>query len=135
MDTKNVSPDAEAFAAAYRQHATTLRNWFVAYGVGGPVVLLTNSTLLAALKASSDLATVGWSFLLGVGLQVLLALIDKYADWICYRHALHPDNPATKCQRLATWWVEANAPSFLMDLSSMVLLSVATVTVFRSATL
>jgi hypothetical protein len=122
------NPEADAFTAAYRHHATTLRNWFVAYGVGGPVLFLTNDKLYTALKASGNLGLIGWTFLTGVALQVLLAFIDKYADWICYQKSItNPANPS-RLQRAASWWVEANVPSVLLDLASGVLFGIATVT-------
>lgn len=124
--------EAESYAAAYRQHATTLRNWLVAYGVGGPALFLTNDTLRNALKGSGFLQLVGWTFLLGVALQVCLAFIDKYADWICYQRCMNPAWPPSCASRLATWWVDANAPSILVELGSMVLFAIATVTAFQT---
>jgi hypothetical protein len=130
--------DAKDYAEAYRQHATTLRNWFVAYGVGGPAVLLTNEKLQLALKSSGSYALVGWFFLAGVALQVLLAFVDKYADWICYWRcekappAAPPQAPPplTLSQRLAAWWVQDNRPSIALDLASMAFLAFATGTAF-----
>lgn len=133
MPETSPNPEAEGYATAYRQHATSLRNWLVAYGVGGPALFLTNDKLRDALKASGCLQLVGWTFLLGVALQVCLSFLDKYADWICYQRCLNPNWPESRASRLAAWWVDANAPSIVIELASMILFAVATVAAFQAA--
>ena len=124
--------DADAFAEAYRQHAATLRNWYVAYGIGGPVLFLGNEKLAQKLVAAGEFGRVGVLFLLGVALQVALAMCDKYADWICYYQAAKPSALRSPLSPLAEWWVEANWPSLLLDAGSFILFAAATVLAFRA---
>jgi hypothetical protein len=123
--------EAEEYAAAYRQHATTLRNWIVAYGVGGPVIFLGNDKLRDSLRDSGYLQVVGWTFLIGVALQVVLSFLDKYADWICWQDCVTPNQ--RRWTRRAKWWVNANWPTMLLESASMILLAVATVFAFNAA--
>ena len=127
MPDAPVNSEADAYAAAYRQHATTLRSWLVAYGVGGPAVFLTNDKLRDALKASENLKWIGWTFLLGVAIQVPMSFVDKYSDWICYQRCQNPAWPRTYPSQFAAWWVNANTPSILFEFSSMALFAIATV--------
>jgi hypothetical protein len=131
------SSDAEQFADAYRQHAATLRNWFVAYGVGGPALLITNDKLQLALRNYGRLELVGWCFLGGVFLQVVLSFTDKYADWLCYRACVNegsiPDpKKRNSLETVAFWWVTSNWPSILIELVSVLAFAVATGTAFRA---
>jgi hypothetical protein len=124
--------ESEEFATAYRQHATTLRNWFVAYGVGGPALLLTNEKLQSTLRTYGRIESIGWCFLVGVGLQVLLSFFDKYADFVCYWRCLENVTTPTSSQKIASWWAKSNWPSILIELTSMGLFALATGTVFRA---
>ncbi len=124
--------DADAFAEAYRQHAATLRNWYVAYGIGGPVLFLGNEKLAQKLVAAGEFGIVGVLFLVGVAFQVVLAMFDKYADWICFYQAANPSAPPSPLYGLAAWWVKTNWPSLLLDVGSFILFAAATVLAFRA---
>jgi hypothetical protein len=81
------TPDLETkseFYAPYVEFAQTLRTWFVAYGIGGPVVFLSNDTALLALMKSGTLPRIGLLFLLGGGLQIIGALLNKHSMWYLY---------------------------------------------------
>ena len=68
----------------YWRHAAALRQWFVAYGIGGVVLFLTNRPLFSALSPCA-LKTVAAFFLAGVLFQVVLAFINKvfnYNHWL-----------------------------------------------------
>lgn len=64
-----------------------LRTWFVAYGIGGPALLLTNDGIRSKITASGWLRWIALAFLLGGALQVLLTIANKAALWGCYRAA------------------------------------------------
>jgi hypothetical protein len=73
-----------AFFANYSEYAKTLRAWLVAYGIGGPVLFLTNNDLSIALKTSACRNWIVDLFLVGVALQVILAFINKWCAWHMY---------------------------------------------------
>jgi len=127
-DQERVHRDAEAkaFAEAYRHHAGTLRNWFVAYGIGAPVLFLSNEKLWAKFAQTGHAKQIGALFLLGVAAQVSLALVDKYADWLCFIVLTKPETHQGRFHRAAEWWVEANWPSIALDFASLILFALAT---------
>ena len=46
-----MADEIEELYKAYEEHAKTLRTWLVAYGIGAPVVFLTNEQLSKRLLA------------------------------------------------------------------------------------
>lgn len=109
------------YKEAYRLHATTLRNWFVVYGVGGPALLLGNEKILVKANAEAVTGVVMLCFIAGAACQVLLSLVDKYADWICYVRSSANIAPAKRnCkQRIADWWMTRDFPSVFLDLATI----------------
>src|SRR5688572_11558052 len=69
---------------AYEEHSKTLRTWFVAYGIGAPVLFLSNDALWKRLIDSGSGPGVTKLFLFGVGIQVGLAALNKWLMWILY---------------------------------------------------
>lgn len=68
----------------YSDYSRSLRTWLVAYGVGGPVLFLTNDTLAARIAESGYAGQITFAFLLGVALQIMLSLINKWSAWHMY---------------------------------------------------
>ena len=71
----------------YADYSRTLRAWLVAYGVGGPVLFLTNDKISTRVASSGYGRQIIFSFLLGVGLQIVLSLINKWGAWHMYAGA------------------------------------------------
>lgn len=78
------SDDGSGHYTAYEEHARTLRTWLVAYGIGAPVLILSQDKLWEKLAAAGSLRFIAMLFLTGVALQVLLAALNKSAMWACY---------------------------------------------------
>jgi len=57
-----MTTEREEYFKAYEEYSKVLRTWFVAYGIGGPVLLLTNETLAKAIKASGQVRVLRPSF-------------------------------------------------------------------------
>ncbi len=74
---KNVESQADQYFNAYAELSKTLRTWLVAYGIGAPIVLLTNAGFSGAIRKAGDSKYVAGAFLLGVAAQVALAAINK----------------------------------------------------------
>jgi len=71
----------------YSDYSRTLRAWLVAYGIGGPVLFVSNKELAAKVGASAHAEQIILAFLLGVALQIVLALINKWSAWHMYAGA------------------------------------------------
>jgi hypothetical protein len=68
----------------YKDHSNILRTWLTAYGVGAPVLLLSQEKLWEKLGQAGNLKEVAILFLIGVAFQALLAALNKYVMWSCY---------------------------------------------------
>ena len=116
---------------AYEDYSKTLRTWFVAFGVGAPLVLLTNEKLSTKLAASPLLPPLVAAYAIGVGLQVLLAIVNKNAMWACYYGEVENSFQSTRRYKVANWlsqqyWIDA-----AFDFLTAVLFGLATFRVFR----
>jgi hypothetical protein len=75
-----VAPSAQYYEE-YTEYAKTLRTWLVAYGIGGPVLYLTQQNVPAKISATGRGDDIALLFLAGVLLQVGVALLYKAAAW------------------------------------------------------
>lgn len=115
---------------AYEDYSKTLRTWFVAFGVGAPLVLLTNEKLSGKLAASPLLPTLVSAYCVGVGLQVLLAILNKNAMWACYYGDAEPAFQRTRRYRVAAWLSEQYWIDAAVDVVTAILFGLATFRVF-----
>jgi hypothetical protein len=69
---------------AYLEYNKVLRTWFVAFGIGGPALLLVNKLLIDKLIATSNLRCVAIAFMSGAVAQVIGAMLNKIANWYVY---------------------------------------------------
>ena len=79
-----MSASSDGHYKVYEEHMKTLRAWFVAYGVGGPVLFITQQEFAATLAGSGYAKLIGMLFLVGVLLQALVALFNKWVNWGLY---------------------------------------------------
>jgi hypothetical protein len=56
----------------------------VAYGIGGPVLFVTQDSISLKIAQSGQAKEIVYGFLLGVVFQVLLSLINKWNNWNIY---------------------------------------------------
>jgi hypothetical protein len=75
---------ASAYFESYAEYNRILRSWFVAFGIGGLAMFLVEDKLRDALIGSGAARLVIALFLAGVALQILVAGMNKYANWYCY---------------------------------------------------
>jgi hypothetical protein len=116
---------------AYEEYSKTLRTWFVAYGVGAPLLLMTNDKLSAKIAAAPEAPYLVAAYCIGVGVQVLLAVVNKNIMWGCYYGQIEPAFKNTRRYRFAEWvsaqyWIDA-----LADLLTAVLFAAATYRLFK----
>lgn len=118
--------DRAEFYKAYEEYARNLRAWFVAYGVGGPVLILTQEHVSKAVIASGAGPGIARLFLSGVGLQILLSLINKWANWGVYAYS---ESQALADGRLFGFWSAVTNQvwiDILLDLGSVACFALAT---------
>ena len=89
LQKKDPSVAGEYFEC-YAEFAKTLRTWFVAYGIGAPILFLSNKAVWETIKSSGNIKFIGLFFLFGVSIQVLEALLYKNAMWYLYRGEENP---------------------------------------------
>lgn len=69
---------------SYLDYNRILRSWFIAFGIGGPVILLTNDTLYADFLRLDEKGCIAILFFGGLFIQVFIAWINKMANWYKY---------------------------------------------------
>jgi hypothetical protein len=79
-----VSDKTKDLYANYQHYNTVLRSWFIGFGVGGPVILISNNDVLLKLKATGCAYFVGSLFFVGVGIQIIISFINKTVGWCNY---------------------------------------------------
>ena len=84
MNNGGVTNESEGYFVQYWQHASSLRNWFIAYGIGGIVLFANKSEVFADFSKTTKLWVV-ILFLIGVLAQALLAFYNKFIQWHVYR--------------------------------------------------
>jgi hypothetical protein len=122
------------FAAAYVEFARTLRTWFVAYGIGAPVLVLNQESLREDFVTDPSARRIAWSFLAGVALQIAAAITYKVAMWYQYMGELDDTFCTTKRYKLSEWVSTALWLELLFDAGTIALFAFATVSVVRIIT-
>jgi len=133
MPRASKAPSEEkGFFEPYSYYARTLRTWFVAYGIGGPAVIITHPETLAVVSEAGDAELIGGLFLAGVAAQVLVAFFNKVTMWYVYYGEVETEFKTTRRYRLADWFSEQFWPDIVMDLVSLIAFGISTVLMFRS---
>jgi hypothetical protein len=116
----------KAYYASYADFSKILRTWFVAYGIGGPIVLLSNNVAWGWLVKSGKIFTVGLLFLIGGALQVSGALLNKHAMWCLYVGESDVKRQSMRNYRFWYKYSELGSVDVLLDLATIILLGCAT---------
>lgn len=116
----------EEYLEAYGEHARTLRLWLVAYGIGAPVLLVTNDVLFLAVLQSGVARQIAFYFLAGVGLQVVISTASKNSMWALYYGETAPRFKQTRRFKVAYWFSEQYWIDLLFDLVTLAFFLVAT---------
>jgi hypothetical protein len=119
-----MTTDREEYFKAYEEYSKVLRTWFVAYGIGGPVLLLTNETLAKAIKASGQGKSLAALFLAGVAF--VLAALNKFSMWGIYFGELKVTFKSSRRYRVSHWYSEQFWIDFAVDVSTLILFALAT---------
>jgi hypothetical protein len=122
---KEVDEDKAGHFQNYADYSRTLRTWLVAYGIGGPVIFLTNDKVADRVAKSGHSQDIVALFLFGVGLQVVLSFINKWVAWHLYRGAEDAEYQETSKYK---FWHAISEQSWLdlaVDFASLVALGFA----------
>jgi len=130
MGTRDDNPAGSYYYTAYEKHSSVLRVWLAAYGVGAPVLVLTNEHVWSLLRQSGESRFIAGCFLLGVVLQVIIAALNKALMWSSYYAEEHVDYVETRRYRITAalrgqFWID-----FLADLIAILLFATATYRMF-----
>lgn len=109
---EGTSDDNDSFNA-YLEYNKVLRTWFVAFGIGGPALFLTNEKLATSLGRAHCLRTVCILFVIGAASQILGALVNKVANYYIYYSTVDPKFEETWQYRASDWVVR----QFWFDIS------------------
>jgi len=112
---------SEPYFGNYADYSRTLRAWLVAYGVGGPVLFMTNEKVSEKIAKSGEAHLIISLFLIAVAVQVIGSFINKWAAWYVYRGH---DDEAYKTKDKYKRWAWVNDQTWFdigVDLVSMVL--------------
>lgn len=126
MRSKTKRDSSDAFFKAYDDGARILRAWFIAYGVGAPVLFLTREDVTDKITQSGRGMTIVVLFLMGVLFQVVIAAINKWANW--YLYAYSEDKPEDRpwIYAVAAWISDKFVIDVACDLASLVAFTWAT---------
>ena len=121
-----MSDAKEDLFKTYESYSSTLRTWLVSYGVGAPVLLISNEKIWDTLKTHPLSSVIAATFLGGVALQVLLASLNKYTMWFCYRGEEEPSFREKRFYRFSCWVAGQFWIDILCDMLSIVSFAYAT---------
>ena len=116
----------DEFYKVYEEYAKNLRTWFVAYGVGGPVLILTQEKVSKVVVNSGAGREIAFFFLAGVGLQIMLSLINKWVNWGVYAFSESEKLVSGKRFGFCSWVSEQSWFDIMLDLGTMVCFGAAT---------
>ena len=110
---------------SYQEYSKTLRAWFVAYGIGAPVIFLSNESLTTKVLGSLNSKCLIAAFFAGVLVQVILTIINKHVMWGCYYGELNAEFQSTYRYKVADWISRQYWIDIILDFLSLALLSYA----------
>lgn len=122
------------FYEACAYFARNLRTWFVAYGIGGPVVFLTNESVSKALLSLEVGRPIATLFLAGVILQILTTMTYKAAMWHQYMEELDSARKTSWQYRASDWLTDRYWPEALIDFATIALFGWATILMIEALT-
>ena len=116
---------------SYQEYNKALRTWFVAFGIGGPVLLLTRDSMLLKLSIKMMLKPVVLLFIFGAAVQIFIALINKIECWYCYYADLNEEYSKTKFGRFMVWLDNQFWIDILCDIITIVSYLIAIILIFH----
>ncbi len=124
--------ERKEFFDAYRDYAKDLRTWLLAFGIGAPALFISDKFLqLQHIAGKRD--EVRWIaslFLLGVVLQIMLVLINKYANYYSYAASDKPHVTPSRLSKAFQWVADKFWIDLTLDITAVVVFSFATLKMY-----
>ena len=76
--------DNDEYFRVFEEYSKTVKGWFIAYGIGAPVLFLTQEKVSEKIIESGEAKLIVLLFLSGVVIQVFIALVNKWNNWYIY---------------------------------------------------
>ncbi|MGH9455273.1 MAG: hypothetical protein ACRD2O_15035 [Terriglobia bacterium] len=109
------------FYEPYIRYSGTLRSWFVAYGIGVPVLLVSQNLITKAIIKSGTGNLIASLFLVGVAIQVIATFLYKYSQEYLYHEETGAELEGTTRLAIAKWLSNAVWFEMLLDILSITL--------------
>jgi hypothetical protein len=113
----------------YVRHSDILRNWFVAYGIGGVLLFLTKDSFFSKVPFDHIYTISKW-FVFGVAAQVLLAFINKVYNFQLYINTIRKPEDSSLQERAKKVARNFYLIDFIFDLVTAACFSRATYLLF-----
>ena len=118
--------DDKGFYEPYVGFARALRTWFIAYGIGAPVLLIQSETCWTKLMNSGQALIPVFFFLTGVVIQILTAMVYKTAMWYLYMGELNEKMKLKIRYKISDWLSESYCVEFIIDFGTLCFFALAT---------
>ena len=122
---------AKEYFEQYWRYCTAVRNWLVAFGIGCCVLLISEKDgIFREVSIQKKIDIIFW-LIVGVIIQILLALLNKYIHW-CVYWGMEDKNFRKSWWHKTAWkvsscfWIDV-----LIDLSTIIVFTVAVCKMFR----
>ena len=126
-EIKPLDIEAERSFEAYSHYSKTLRTWFVAYGIGGPILFVSNKDIAIKIAAAPEKSAIVYLFLAGVIIQILITFLNKWSNWAAYSLSLNPPMRLRKRDKLIIWLSDQCWIDMLIDLLTLVVFVIGTI--------
>jgi hypothetical protein len=124
------SVERQEYGEAFDRYEKMLRTWFVAYGIGGPILFMTQASLRTRLVAAPTGECIGILFLVGVASQVVESILYKMTTWYQYRGEVKNDIKSGRMYKFSKWVEDNYWIDMSLDLLTFALFLIATIKVF-----
>jgi hypothetical protein len=128
---KPVEVESPQSFIAYTEYSKTLRTWLVTYGIGGPILFISQDQIATKLAASPNKSCIIYLFLIGVAAQVAISLLNKWLNWIAYEMDMNPPLKLRTFHNAVIWLANQFWFDILCDIVSVASFIVATFLVLR----
>ena len=116
----------------YSHFARALRIWFIAYGVGAPIAVFSSDIILQKLMATRALGPAVWRFLVGIAIQIVMAMVWRTSMWYQYLAEDDAELKKTRRYRWSLWASEQYWLEVIPDLLTLGAFAWATVLVVNA---
>lgn len=114
----------------YWRYCSSLRNWFVAYGIGGCVLFLSDKARMFGQVSPKSKVVILIAFIIGVVSQIVLAFINKIIHWYIYWGSEDEEFAKTWRYKVSGYLSECFWIDILADVITFFAFGVATVMLF-----